>query len=214
MDWLTSAIYEKRAAKILDKVGKQFPAVPSLRFTEPKYPSTAVILEIPGVCQVATYTCGITSTWSIIRALGVEISLREWSRICHRAGCRPDVGMSIDHISRALKKVGLTVKTHPYKGKRQVISWINDGQPILFGQGRDEDGHWMYVYGYSPRYVFVGNEANLLYPIRSKLKWGWKKFETELNPRELYIINTSPNHASRGVRTRRPPEKISRIEKR
>lgn len=181
--------YERLGDRVLNAIGNRFHAIPSLGCTEPDYPSTAVVLDVPGVCQVSTYTCGITASWSIIRALGVDISLKVWFGLCHKAGCNPQYGMDIDQLARALKKIRLTVKTRRYRGKKQIMSYIVDGQPLLFGQGTAENGHWMYVYGYSPRYVFVGNYADLRFPFRTKVAWGWKKFGREINPRELYIIN-------------------------
>jgi hypothetical protein len=48
----------------------------------------------------------------------------------------------------------------------------------------------MYLYGYSPRYAYVGNVVNPCYAIRSKEAWGWQRFEEEeINPKELYLIN-------------------------
>ncbi len=184
---------EKAAKAILDGLGRILPAIPSLDCTEPAYPSSAVLLDVPGRCQVSTYTCGITSTWSIITALGYRVPLKEWFRRCHRAGCHPDEGMDIDQIGKALKSLRLKVVTKRYRGRSQVAGLIDSGQPILFGQGGDmfeEGDHWMYLYGYSPRYAYVGNVVNPCYAIRSKEAWGWQRFEEEeINPKELYLIN-------------------------
>jgi hypothetical protein len=177
----------------LDTLGRIVHAIPSLECTEPDYPASAVLLDVPGVCQVSTYTCGITSTWSIITALGARVSLKEWYKRCHKAGCHPDSGMDIDQIRKALKSLRMTVAAKRYRGRTQVENLVNSGQPILFGQGGEmfEDGdHWMYIYGYSPRYVYVGNVVNEIYPICSTEAWTWRRFENEeLVPKELYIIN-------------------------
>lgn len=190
---LELSLGEKAGKAILDGIGKIIPGIPSMECTEPDYPSTAVLLDVPGRCQVSTYTCGITSTWSIITALGYEVSLKDWFRRCHKAGCHPDEGMDIYQIQRALKSLRLKVATKRYSGANQVKKLIDAGQPILFGQGGEmfEDGdHWMFIYGYSPRYVYVGNVVNPLYPVASKDGWTWRTFEGELTPRELYVINT------------------------
>lgn len=191
---LELTVLEKAGKAILDGLGGLLPGIPTLDCTDPVYPSTAYLLDLPGLCQVSTYTCGITSTWSIITALGYSVSLKEWFRRCHKAGCHPDQGMDIDQIAKALKSLRLKVVTKRYKGRAQVVKLVDSGQPILFGQGEDmfEDGdHWMFIYGHSPRYVYVGNVVDPLYPIRSKEAWTWRRFEEEeLNPRELYIINT------------------------
>lgn len=187
------SLLEIAGKAVFDTLGKLVPGIPSLECTEPDYPSTAVILEVPGRCQVSTYTCGITSTWSIIQALDYRVSLRTWFQRCHKAGCHPDVGMDIDQIRKALKSLRLKVATKRYKGRRQLTKLIEGGQPVLFGQGDDmfEGGdHWMYVYGCSSRYVYVGNVVYPLWPIGSKEAWTWRRFEEdELKPRELYIIN-------------------------
>jgi hypothetical protein len=122
------------------------------------------------------------------------VPLKEWFQRCHKAGCNPDEGMDIDQIGKALKSLRLKVVTKRYRGRNQVVKHIDSGQPIIFGQGGEmfEDGdHWMYLYGYSPRNVYVGNVVNPAYPIQSKEAWTWRRFENkELNPRELYLINT------------------------
>lgn len=187
-------LLERTGKQVLDRLGRVIPGIPSLGCTEPDYPSTAVLLHVPGCCQISTYTCGITSTWSIITALGYRVPLKEWFQRCHKAGCHPNEGMDIDQIGNALKSLRLKVVTKRYRGRAQVIRLVDSGQPILFGQGAEmfEDGdHWMYLYGHSPRHVYVGNVVNPLYPIRSKETWTWRRFENkELNPRELYLINT------------------------
>lgn len=185
---------ERAGKALLDGLGRILPAIQSIDCTEPDYPSTAVLLVVPGCCQVSTYTCGITSTWSIITALGYRVSLKEWFQLCHLAGCHPDEGMDIRQIAKALKALQLKVVTRRYRGRSQVKNLIDSGQPILFGQGREmfEGGdHWMYLYGYSPRHVYVGNVVNPYFPISSKSEWCWRRFEKEeLNPEELYLINT------------------------
>jgi hypothetical protein len=185
---------EKTCKTILDGIGGFLHAIPNLDCTEPDYPSTAVWLDIPGYCQVSTYTCGITSTWSIITALGYRVPLTEWFQRCHKAGCNPDEGMDMDQIGKALKSLRLKVVTKRYQGRNQVSKLVGAGQPILFGQGGemfDDGDHWMYLYGYSPRNVYVGNVVNPLCPIQSKEAWSWRRFEDrELNPKELYLINT------------------------
>jgi hypothetical protein len=185
---------EKTFKGLFDLAGEFMPGIPSFDCTEPDYPSTAVLLHVPGCCQVSTYTCGITSTWSIITALGYRVPLKEWFQCCHKAGCHPDEGMDIDQIGKALKSLRLKVVTRRYRGRAQVIRLVDSGQPILFGQGGEmfEDGdHWMYLYGHSPRHVYVGNVVNPHYPIQSKEAWTWRRFENdELNPREIYLINT------------------------
>jgi len=178
---------------ILDIAGRILPAIPSMACVEPCYPSTAVILDVPGRCQVSTYTCGITSTWSIISALGCGIPLKEWFHRCHKAGCHPDVGMDIDQIRKALKHLKLRVLAKKYKGRDQIRKYIDSSQPLLFGQGAemfDDSDHWMYVYGYSGRHVYVGNVVNPMFPVSSKEAWSWARFESELSPPELYVINT------------------------
>ena len=184
---------EKAGKCVLDWVGDIVPGIPSLECTEPDYPSTAVLLDVPGCCQVSTYTCGITSTWSIVRALGYKVSIKEWFKRCHKAGSHPDEGMDINQIGKALKTLKLKAYTKRFSGAGQLKKCIDVGQPVLFGQGGEvfEDGdHWMHVYGYSPRYAFVGNVVNPLYPVASKEAWTWKTFRNELNPREIYTINT------------------------
>ena len=187
-------VVERTLKTIIDGTGKVIPAIPSLGCTEPNYPSTAVLLDVPGLCQVSTYTCGITSSWSIITALGYHVPLKEWFQRCHKAGCNPDEGMSIEQIGKALKTLRLKVVTKRYRGRSQVAKLVDGGEPFMFGQGAEifEHGdHWMYVYGYSPRHVYVGNVVNPVYPIRSKEAWTWRRFENnELNPKELYLINT------------------------
>ena len=44
---------------ILDIAGRILPAIPSMACVEPCYPSTAVILDVPGRCQVSTYTLSL-----------------------------------------------------------------------------------------------------------------------------------------------------------
>lgn len=179
----------KALEKLQNFFGDTFKAFPTPDFTEPDYPSNAVVLEVISLCQLSTYTCGITSTWSIINAIGCKVSLSKWFDKCIKAGCHPDKGMDIDQIRRALKSQRLKVETKRYSSSSQVRKLIDAGQPILFGQGCEmfEDGdHWMFVYGYSPRHVYVGNVVN---PWASKESWTWKKFERELVPRELYLIN-------------------------
>jgi len=192
LDELT--LLERAGKAVLDQLGRVIPGIPSLGCTEPAYPSTAVLLDVPGFCQVSTYTCGITSSWSIITSLGYHVPLKEWFQRCHKAGCNPDEGMSIDQIGKALKSLRLKVVTRRYRGRKQVAKLVDAGQPILFGQGaemHDHGDHWMYLYGHSPRHVFVGNVVNPSYPIRSKEAWTWRRFENkELNPKELYLINT------------------------
>ena len=83
----------------------------------------------------------------------------------------------------------LKLEQKRYRGRRQVEKLIDSGQPILIGTSGDDAGHWMYVYGYSSRYVYVGNVINVRFPVRSKEKWTWGVFEQKLSPRELYIIN-------------------------
>jgi hypothetical protein len=187
-------LLERTGKAVLDQFGRVIPGIPSLDCTEPHYPSTAVVLDVPGFCQVSSYTCGITSSWSIITALGYRVPLKEWFQRCHKAGCNPDEGMDIDQIGKALKSLRLKVVTKRYRGRNHVAKLVDAGQPILFGQGGDmfEDGdHWMYLYGYSPRNVYVGNVVNPAYPIQSKEAWTWRRFENEeLNPKELYLINT------------------------
>jgi hypothetical protein len=188
------SLLERTFKTILDGTGKVIPGIPSLGCTEPDYPSTAVLLDVPGFCQVSTYTCGITSSWSIITALGYRVTLKDWFKRCHKAGCNPDEGMSIDQIGKALKSLRLKVVTKRYRGRNQVAKLVDAGQPLLFGQGAemfDHGDHWMYLYGYSARNVYVGNVVNPAYPIRSKEAWTWRRFENkELNPKELYLINT------------------------
>lgn len=186
-------LLERVGKGVIDQLGRILPAVRSWPLTDPAYPNSAVLLDIPGVCQVSSYTCGVTSTWSIITALGCRLSLKEWYRRCHKAGCHPDEGMDIDQIRKALKPLRMKVLTRRYRGRAQVARLIDAGQPILFGQGGDLfDGgdHWMYIYGCSPRSVFVGNAVNLPCIIRTKEAWTWRRFEKEeLNPKELYLIN-------------------------
>lgn len=188
------SLVERTLKTILDGTGKVIPGIPSLGCTEPDHPSTAVLLDVPGLCQVSSYTCGITSSWSIITALGYRVPLKEWFQRCHKAGCNPDEGMSIDQIGKALKSLRLKVVTKRYRGRNQVAKLVDGGQPLLFGQGAEmfEHGdHWMYLYGYSPRHVYVGNVVNPACPIQSKEAWTWRRFENnELNPKELYLINT------------------------
>ena len=185
---------ERTLKTIIDGTGKVVPGIPSLGCTEPDYQSTAVLLDVPGLCQVSTYTCGITSSWSIITALGYRLPLKEWFQRCHKAGCNPDEGMSIDQIGKALKTLRLKVVTKRYRGRNQVAKLVDGGQPLLFGQGAemfDHGDHWMYLYGYSPRHVYVGNVVNPACPIQSKEAWTWRRFDNkELNPKELYLINT------------------------
>ncbi len=191
---LDLSLPQKIGRFLLDSAGEFVHAVPHLDCTDPNYPSTAVLLDVPGRCQVSCYTCGITSTWSIINALGYHVKLADWFKRCHEAGCHPDEGMDINQIAKALKSLRLKVVTKRYRSRTQVVKLINAGQPILFGQGGDmfEDGdHWMYIYGHSPRHVYVGNVVNPVWPIQSKEAWSWRRFEKEeLNPKELYIINT------------------------
>jgi len=188
------SLLERTLKAILDGTGKVIPGIPSLGCTEPDYPSTAVLLDVPGLCQVYSYTCGRPSSWSIITALGYSVPLKEWFQRCHKAGCNPDEGMSIDQIGKALKSLRLKVVTKRYRGRNQVAKLVDAGQPLLFGQGAemfDHGDHWMYLYGYSPRNVYVGNVVNPAYPIQSKEAWTWRRFENEeLNPKELYLINT------------------------
>ena len=183
--------FAKAAVKpILDAAGKLVPAIPDVASFEPDYPRSAAILDVPGRCQVQTYTCGVVGSWSILRSLGYGISLSEWSKRCHRRGCNSDEGMDIDQIGRALRSLRLRVSTHRYRGQQQIRRFIDAGQPLLFGQGNEafSDGdHWLYLYGYSARYVYVGNVVK---PLASKERWGWRTFESELNPREVYAINT------------------------
>jgi len=185
---------ERGGKAVLDSLGRIVPAIPSLVCTEPDHSSKAVLLDVPGLCQVSSYTCGITSTWSIITALGYRVPRKEWFQRCHKAGCHPDEGMDIDQIGKALKSLRLKVVTKRYQGRNQVSKIVDAGQPILFGQGAemfDHGDHWMYLYGHSPRHVYVGNVVNPAYPIQSKEAWTWRRFENkELNPKELYIINT------------------------
>lgn len=129
------SLVERTLKTILDGTGKVIPGIPSLVCTEPGHPSTAVLLDVPGLCQVSSYTCGITSSWSIITALGYRVPLKEWFQRCHKAGCHPDEGMSIDQISKALKLLRLKVVTKRYRGRNQVSKLVDEGQPILFGQG-------------------------------------------------------------------------------
>ena len=188
---LELSVTEKVGKAFLDGLGTIIHGIRSLECTEPDYPSTAVLLDVPGLCQVSTYTCGITSTWSIIASFGLSISINEWFHKCHKAGCHPDEGMDIVQIKMALRYLNLKVYTKRYAGADQIKKYIDSGQPILFGQGSemfDDGDHWMYIYGYSARYIFVGNVVNPLYPIRSKARWTWMDFERELNPRKIYII--------------------------
>lgn len=174
---------------ILNGIGNIIHAIPSLECTEPGYPSTAVILEIPGLCQVSTYTCGFTATWSIASSLGYLVPIKDWFQKCHKAGCSRDRGMDIDQMQKALKSLRLKLEQKRYRGRMQVEKLIDSGQPILIGTSGDDAGHWMYVYGYSPRHVYIGNVINPLFPFKSKEAWTWRRFEQKLAPRELYIIN-------------------------
>jgi hypothetical protein len=186
---------ERIGKTILDTAAKLVTAIPHVSCFDPDYPSTASILEVPGRHQVATYTCGVIATWTILRGLGCGIAIREWSRRCHKAGCHPDEGMDIEQIAKALRSLRFRVYTHRYRSRNQVRRFIDAGQPLLFGTGNDmfgdgEGDHWNYLYGCSGRYVYIGNDINELTPFISKDKWGWKYFEDQLNPRELYAINS------------------------
>ena len=181
------AIAKAAIKPILDAAGKLIPAIPDVSAFEPRHPQSAVILEIPGRCQVQTYTCGAVASWSVLRSFGYSISLSEWNRRCHRRGCNSDEGMDIDQIAHALRSLRLRVSNHRYRGQPQIRRFIDAGQPLLFGQGGTDADHWLYLYGYSARYVFVGNVTK---PLASKERWSWGTFERELTPREVYAINS------------------------
>jgi hypothetical protein len=184
------ARFLRTGRSVLNEAGKRIVGIPTMRCAEPKYPPKSVVLEVPGVCQVSTYTCGITASWSIIAALGSRVTLKKWYKRCHNVGCHPDEGMDIDQIESALSSLQLRVYTKRFRGRKQIKNYIDKGQPILFGAGREtfRDGdHWMYAYGYSGRYIFVGNVIN---PLASKQRWSWGLFESELTPKRFYIINT------------------------
>ncbi|MEP4076984.1 hypothetical protein [Haloferula sp.] len=80
-------LLEQAGKFLLDSLGEAVPGIPSLEYTEPDYPSTAVLLDVPGLCQFSTYTCDITSIWSILTSLGYGMPLKKWFTKCHKAGC-------------------------------------------------------------------------------------------------------------------------------
>ena len=155
---------------------------------EPRMKNSTTALEVPGVTQVHSYSCGATASWSVLQALGWDIDIRKWIEYCHAAGMHPDEGMDENQLDKALGKVGARLRTIRYRRMDQVRRLIDDGQPILFGwddNGEGEGDHWMYVYGYERRNVLVGN---VVLPLKSKDRVRWAEWSARLVPRELYVI--------------------------
>lgn len=166
-----------------------FAGIDDLGCFEPDLKKSTVALDIPGVTQVHTYSCGATSSWSVLSALGWEIDLREWIDICHDAGMSPDTGMDEKQLNKALRKVGARLRTIKYRRAEQLVKLIDAGQPALFGWDDSasigEGDHWLYVYGYEKRNVLIGN---IVRPGISKGRVSWAEWSKRLVPRELYVI--------------------------
>jgi hypothetical protein len=181
--------YERFMKSLLDDwVAPICCAVEDCTCIEPSLKKATVALEVPGVTQVHTYSCGATASWSVLRALGWRISLRKWIATCHAAGMHPDEGMDERQLNKALMKVGAKLRTIRYRGREQLTRLIDTGQPALFGwddNGEGEGDHWMYVYGYERKHVLVGN---IVRPLVSKGRVKWEEWRARLVPRELYTI--------------------------
>jgi len=171
-----------------DWVSPLVPAIPDFACAEPRIKRRSVVLDVPGISQVSTYTCGATASWSVIRGMGWEIDFRDWLSICHRQGLTQEEGMDVHQLSSALSEVGANIEARPYKSRRQIEKLIDAGQPVMFGWDTEffEDGdHWLYAYGYEKDYLFVGNEVR---PGRSKRRVSWQEWRERLAPDEIYVI--------------------------
>ena len=172
-----------------DVVAPLIPSIPDMECIAPSWGRGAHILDVPGITQCNTYSCGATASWSVISAMGWQIKFRDWLDLCHTCGMRPDQGMDQLQLGRAIKKVGGRLHSARYARFSQVETLIKNGAPVLFGQGADmfEDGdHWMYVYGFDRNRVYVGNFVSAL---RSKTTWSKTKFYEELTPKEIYWVS-------------------------
>lgn len=162
--------------------------IPDLECREPVIKKNTVALDVPGVTQAHTYSCGATASWSVITSLGWKVSLRDWLKICHDEGMTPDEGMGVVEMRKALRRIGASLTVKAFRSRSQIERAIDAGQPVLFGWDDEEfaDGdHWMYAYGYERHKILVGN---VVLPTRSKAKVTWAEWERRLAPREIYLI--------------------------
>lgn len=182
--------FERFMRSVLDDwIAPLCPSVSDLDCFEPRVRRKAVVLEVPGVTQVNTYTCGATASWSVLRAMGWKLDFEKWLKTCHdHGGLHPDEGMDEPGLDRALRRVGARLKTTRFRNYDQVRKRIDQGLPILFGwddDGFGESDHWLYAYGYARNHVYVGN---IVRPGFSKGLVTWGEWETRLTPREIHVI--------------------------
>lgn len=182
---------ERFARSFLDDwLAPLIPAIPDIECFDPTVRGKhSHVLDVPGVTQVNTYSCGATASWSVLRAMGWKVSLDDWLQKCHRAGMSPSEGMDEVQLNAALKTVGARLRTHRYRNPDQIRRMLDAGSPILFGWDADEQGeaeHWMYAYGYTRNQLLVGN---IVRPLVSKGAAKWADWRERLTPSEFYTIS-------------------------
>jgi ABC-type bacteriocin/lantibiotic exporter with double-glycine peptidase domain len=138
--------------RILDRI-----ASAAKQLEETLDPEATVLEGFERSLQIDTYSCGVQSTFMILRhfgkartALGVE-----------RALGTTEEGTDQYQIRELLTKRGLIARRIQRPTIAKLRQAIDDGCPVLVCvDSKDiEGGHWAVVYGYSPGHVFVADPS-------------------------------------------------------
>jgi hypothetical protein len=123
------------------------------------HPAEGESLDIPGYCQLDTYSCGAVAGWMVLKAIHPNFRFQEFYAKCSPS---PEDGLDDHQLLKALRAFGIG-----YRSIRAgtmtfgaITRCINEGFPILAIVDRPtrDVAHWVVVYGYgetNKRQVYV-----------------------------------------------------------
>ena len=141
---------KKKVRRVANTIGKGTKWV-----SDRSAPSQSSILKMPEwTFQLDLNSCGAQSAYMVMSYFGSTPSIEYVSRMVHTT----KTGTSPTPMIQYFRSRGLSVSTFQRKAVGLIKRAIDKGCPVITSM-KDQEGHWVVVYGYSRRHIWILDPA-------------------------------------------------------
>jgi len=145
-------------------------------------------LPVRGYSQLASYSCGVSAGWSVLRYFKPGANFQEFDEACSPS---PRTGTSTRKLSAALRRHDLRVFPLRDLDFEAITAFLESGFPLLTTirdpRWEKDKHHWVVIYGFGwrPRRIhFVGRAI----PGFTKRELAWRKFKSLWTGRDDSLV--------------------------